>query len=111
MTGSRNNDPYYMDGETVRTRSNAHGGILGGISSGMPVVFRAAFKPTSSIARVQQTVDLTTGQNAELSVHGRHDPCVAVRAVPCVEAAAAIALADAAMDSRADRMNQLDGIE
>lgn len=111
VTGSRNNDPYYMDGETVRTRSNAHGGILGGISSGMPVVFRAAFKPTSSIARVQQTVDLTTGQNAELSVHGRHDPCVAVRAVPCVEAAAAIALADAAMDSRADRMNQLDGIE
>lgn len=92
LTGSQNNDPFYMDGEAVRTRTNCHGGILGGITSGMPLILRAAFKPTPSIAREQQTVDYREKKDALLSVHGRHDPCLAVRAVPCVEAAVALGL-------------------
>lgn len=92
LTGSQNNDPFYMDGEAVRTRTNHHGGILGGITSGMPLILRAAFKPTPSIAREQQTVDYREKKDALLSVHGRHDPCLAVRAVPCVEAAVALGL-------------------
>lgn len=99
LYGSQNNDPYRVDGQgrAVPTTNNA-GGILGGISTGAAVVFRAAFKPTSSIALEQRTVDLATGENADLSVTGRHDPCVAVRAVPVVEAACALALADALAD-------------
>ena len=73
---------------------NAAGGILGGLSTGAPLIFRAAFKPTPSIAIPQDTVDLRTNEPATLSVSGRHDPCVALRAVPCVMAAAALALAD-----------------
>ncbi len=92
ISGSENNDPFYMDGETVRTRTNHHGGILGGITSGMPLVLRAAFKPTPSIAREQQTVDYRAKTDALLSVQGRHDPCLAVRAVPCVEAAVSLGL-------------------
>ncbi len=95
MRGSENNDPFYYDGEgRVRTETNNHGGILGGLASGMPVVFRAAFKPTPSIARPQRTVNLRTGLSEELVIHGRHDPCVVPRAVPCVEAAAAVAVYD-----------------
>jgi len=99
LYGSQNNDPFYYDSTgTVKTRANRHGGILGGISSGMPLVFRLAFKPTPSIARPQQTVNLETGQNDTLTVVGRHDPCVALRAVPCVEAAAALGLLDLLAD-------------
>jgi chorismate synthase len=94
MRGSEHNDPYYIDGETVRTKTNNHGGILGGISSGMPIIVRAAFKPTSSIGIEQDSVSLSDNKNCRLTVKGRHDPCIAVRAVPCVEAAAAIALLD-----------------
>ena len=94
MLGSENNDPFYMDGDTVRTRTNNHGGILGGITSGMPLVFRIALKPTPSIGREQDTVSLKDGTNARLAVKGRHDPCVVVRAVPVVEAVAALVLAD-----------------
>ena len=94
--GSQNNDPFYYDAQgQVKTRTNHAGGILGGITNGMPLVFRAAFKPTPSIAQEQDTVNLETGQNATLSIHGRHDPCIVPRAVPCVEAAAAIAVYDA----------------
>ena len=91
--GSENNDPFCLgeDGE-IRTSTNNHGGALGGLSSGMPVVFRAAFKPTPSIAKAQQTVDLQTYAPATIAIPGRHDPCVVPRAVPCVEAACAIAL-------------------
>ena len=90
--GSQNNDPFYYDGEgRVRTRTNHAGGILGGITTGMPVVFRAAFKPTPSIAREQDTVNLVTGENVKLSVGGRHDPCIVPRGAPAVEAAACIA--------------------
>lgn len=92
LLGSENNDPFCFDGGTVRTRTNNAGGILGGITTGMPVVFRAAFKPTPSIALPQKSVDLTAGKPAGLVVKGRHDPCIVPRAVPAVEAAAALAL-------------------
>ncbi len=99
LYGSQNNDPWRLgDDGRVRAASNNAGGILGGISTGMPLVFRAAFKPTSSIFRRQDTVDVEAGENAELAIVGRHDPCVAVRAVPVVEAACALALADALAD-------------
>ena len=94
LRGSQNNDPFCIKDGVVRTASNHHGGILGGLSSGMPIVFRAAFKPTPSISRAQQTVHLSRMEETVLSVSGRHDACVVPRAVPCVEAAAAIALAD-----------------
>lgn len=101
MTGSENNDPFYPDEDGhIRTRTNNHGGILGGITSGMPLLFRAAVKPTPSIAKEQDSVDLTTGQSVKLSVQGRHDPCIVPRAVPCVEAAAACAVYDALLESR-----------
>ena len=101
ITGSENNDAFYFDKNgAVRTRTNAHGGILGGITSGMPIIFRVAVKPTPSIALEQDSVDLTTGENVKLSVKGRHDPCIVPRAVPCVEAAAAVAILDALMESR-----------
>ena len=91
--GSENNDPYaYVDGE-VKTLSNNAGGILGGISTGMPIIFRAAFKPTPSIAKEQDSVNLATKENVKLAITGRHDPCVAVRAAAIVEAAAAAAIA------------------
>ena len=92
LFGSQNNDAFYNDGGTVKTRTNHHGGILGGISSGMPIIFRAAFKPTPSIGKEQDTVSFVTGEEQKLSVKGRHDPCIVPRAVPCVEAAMAIAL-------------------
>ena len=101
MRGSENNDPFYFDElGVVRTRGNNHGGILGGITSGMPIVFRAAFKPTPSIAMEQDSVDLTAHENVKLSVQGRHDPCIVLRAVPCVEAAAAAALYDILLEGR-----------
>ena len=93
MRGSENNDPYYIDRSgSVRTAANNHGGILGGLTSGMPVIFRAAFKPTPSIALPQKSVDLISLTEEELIIHGRHDPCVVPRAVPCVIAAAALAV-------------------
>lgn len=101
MLGSENNDEFYMDdGGKVATRTNHHGGILGGISSGMPLVLRVAFKPTPSISREQNTIDYANMQNAVLTIKGRHDPCVVPRAVPCVEAAVNIALLGALLDDR-----------
>ncbi len=101
MKGSENNDPFYYDEiGAIRTRTNHAGGILGGITSGMPVVFRAAFKPTPSIGLEQDSVDLVTHKNVKLVVQGRHDPCIVLRAVPCVEAAAAAAVYDALLESR-----------
>ena len=91
MRGSQANDPFYMDGDTVRTRTNHTGGVNGGITNGMPVVFEAAIRPTPSIAREQDTVDLSTGRDSKLVIEGRHDPCIVHRAVPVIEAAAALA--------------------
>ena len=94
LKGSENNDAYYMDGDTVRTKTNRHGGILCGISTGMPLTFKVAIKPTPSIAKEQETVELSSKSAYMLAIKGRHDPCIVPRAVPCVEAALAIALAD-----------------
>lgn len=92
MRGSENNDEFYYDGDTVKTKTNNHGGILGGISSGMPIIFRTAIKPTASISQQQNTVDLQTKTNSTLEIKGRHDPCIVVRAVPVIEAATAVAV-------------------
>ncbi|MCL2436670.1 MAG: chorismate synthase [Clostridiales bacterium] len=98
LKGSENNDAFYFDGEeenrTVKTKTNNHGGILGGITSGMPIIARLAFKPTPSISLEQDSVDLETGQNTKLVITGRHDPCIVPRAVPVVEAAMAVGLLD-----------------
>lgn len=95
LAGSENNDAFYLaqNGE-IRTKTNRHGGILGGITSGMPLVMRAAFKPTPSIRKEQRTLNLADSKETDLKIEGRHDPCVAVRAVPCVEAVAAAVLLD-----------------
>ncbi len=90
--GSQNNDSFYFDGDTVKTKTNNHGGILGGISSGMPIVFRVAIKPTPSIGKEQQTVNLKTKKEEKLVITGRHDPCIVQRAVPVIEAVTAISI-------------------
>jgi chorismate synthase len=94
MRGSEHNDPFEWDGERVRTTTNHAGGILGGLTTGAPLVFHVAVKPTSSIARPQRTVDLQRKTNVEIVVTGRHDPCIVPRAVVVVEAVTAFALAD-----------------
>ena len=100
LKGSENNDPFRVENGKAVPATNRAGGILGGISTGAPVVFRVAFKPTPSIAKEQDSVDLATGEPAKLVVKGRHDPCVVLRAVPCVEAAAAIAVYDAVLERK-----------
>lgn len=100
MRGSENNDPFRMEGDRVITTTNHSGGILGGITSGMPLIFRAAVKPTPSIAREQESVSLSQRENRSLVIRGRHDPCIVPRAVPVVEAAAAIAVMDLLLGSR-----------
>ena len=99
MLGSQNNDEFYVNEVGhVLTKTNNHGGILGGISSGMPIIFRVAFKPTPSIAQPQQTIDYGNLTNGVIEIKGRHDPCVVPRAVPCVEAAANIAILSHMLD-------------
>jgi len=94
MRGSRCNDAYTIENGIVRTLTNNAGGIQGGITNGMPVIFQTAFKPTPSISRPQQSVSLSKGEITTLEIKGRHDPCIVPRAVPVVEAAAAIAIYD-----------------
>ena len=94
LRGSQNNDTYEWRDGHISLRSNHAGGILGGLSDGAPIIFRTAFKPTPSIAQAQHSVSLSARRDAILEITGRHDPCVAVRAVPVVEAAAAMAIAD-----------------
>ena len=101
LRGSENNDPYIIEDGAVKTLTNHAGGILGGITSGMPLILRAAFKPTPSISRPQQSVSLEHMAQEELIVKGRHDPCIVPRAVPVVEAAVAIAVYDAYLEWKA----------
>ena len=97
MRGSQCNDPYFFEDGDVKTLTNHSGGILGGITNGMPIIFRVALKPTPSISLPQQSVSLSCNENRELIVKGRHDPCIVPRAVPVVEAAAALAIFDLAL--------------
>lgn len=100
MRGSEANDAFAILDGRVATVTNNCGGILGGITDGMPLVFRAAFKPTPSIGLEQNSINLSEAKNDVLTVQGRHDPCIVVRAVPVVEAAAAIAVYDALLARR-----------
>lgn len=92
--GSEYNDEYYYNGENINTKTNNNGGVLGGITNGMPIIFKTAIKPTSSILKPQKTVDINKKEDAVLQVQGRHDPCIAQRAVPVIEAVTAIGLLD-----------------
>ncbi len=94
LLGSEANDPFYMADGQVRTRTNHSGGVNGGITNGMPLWVAVALRPTPSIAKLQETISLSTGQDASLSVHGRHDPCIVHRAVPVIEAACALAVCE-----------------
>ena len=95
LRGSNNNDSFAVENGKIVTKTNNAGGILGGITTGMPLVFSGAIKPTPSIIKEQQSVSLSNQTEVPLVIHGRHDPCIALRAVPVVEAAAAIAIYDA----------------
>ena len=98
LSGSENNDPYVTDGERIFTSTNRSGGVLGGMSTGMPLVFRGAMKPTPSIYREQDSVDMVSMKPVKLQIKGRHDPCIVLRALPVFEAAAAIAVCDLLFD-------------
>ena len=103
IPGSENNDAYTIQNGEVRTLTNHCGGILGGITNGMPLIFSVSIKPTPSISRPQQTVNLETGEITTIQIKGRHDPCIVPRAVPVVEAASAIAIFDAWLEFKARR--------
>lgn len=94
LLGSEANDSYYYQGDTVQTKTNNNGGITGGISNGMPIVFTVGMKPTPSISKVQETIDVIKKQNTIVEVHGRHDPCIVPRAIVVVEAMAALTILD-----------------
>ncbi len=98
MRGSQNNDPFFTDGSSIYTANNNAGGVLGGMTYGDPILFTVAIKPTPSIAKEQDTVSLSRMENAKLAIKGRHDPCIVPRAVPVVEAAAALAMVDLLLD-------------
>ncbi|MBQ6899149.1 MAG: chorismate synthase [Clostridia bacterium] len=100
LLGSENNDSFYFDGDTVKTYTNNCGGILGGMTNGMPLVFRCALKPTPSIGKEQDTVNLETKENIKYTVKGRHDPCIVPRAVPVIESSAALAVLDMLLDGK-----------
>ncbi len=92
MRGSENNDPFTVKDGKIVTETNHAGGILGGITNGMPIIFRCAIKPTPSVSLEQRSVDLRKMKNTTLSIKGRHDPCIVPRAVPAIEAVTAIAI-------------------
>lgn len=94
LFGSEGNDPFYYDNDSIKTKTNNNGGILGGITNGMPIIFKCAIKPTASIIKEQNTINIKEKKNDTLVVEGRHDPCIVLRAVPVVEAVAAIGILD-----------------
>jgi chorismate synthase len=100
MTGSRHNDPYILKDGRIVTESNHCGGVLGGMTTGGELVFRIALKPTPSISKTQRTVDMAAMKETEISISGRHDPCIVWRAAPVIEAACAVALLDIMFDGR-----------
>ncbi len=99
MRGSDNNDSYMVKNGKVVTKTNNAGGILGGLSNGMPIVVRVGFKPAASVAKTQQTLDISRNEQTNLVVPGRHDPCVVPRAPPVVESVVSMVLADHAIRS------------
>ena len=94
LRGSQCNDEYYYDGDKVKTYTNNNGGITGGITNGMPILFKVGIKPTPSIAKNQRTIDISEKKESELAIKGRHDPCIVQRAVPVIEAVTAIGILD-----------------
>ncbi|OPX48911.1 chorismate synthase [Clostridium thermobutyricum] len=94
LRGSEANDSMYYDGDQVKTRTNNNGGVIGGISNGMPIIFRAGIKPTASIIKKQETINIKAKENEELVIEGRHDPCIVQRAIPVIECIAAIGILD-----------------
>lgn len=100
MRGSIANDELYIENDQIKTHTNNNGGIQGGLSIGMPIVFKTAFKPTPSISKTQRTVDIESRENVTLNIAGRHDPCIVQRAVPVVESMAAIAILDLLMETK-----------
>lgn len=100
LRGSQANDALYAEDGKVISKSNMSGGINGGISNGMPIVFNAAIRPTPSIYKEQDTVNLETGENVKIQIQGRHDPCIVLRALVVMESAMALCLMDALLESR-----------
>lgn len=97
LLGSSHNDEYYYDKDIVKTRTNNHGGVIGGLTTGMPLVFKVAIKPTSSISKVQKTVNLEKKDDDNIQIVGRHDPCIVPRALPAIETITAISILDLMM--------------
>ena len=97
--GSENNDEFYYEGGEVKTKTNNHGGILGGITSGMPLYFKVGIKPTPSISKEQNSISFSKKSDEKLVIKGRHDPCIVPRAVPVIEAVTAIAIYDTLLNN------------
>ena len=102
LTGKENNDEFYFDGGKIKTKTNNSGGILGGITNGMPVTFKVAVKPTPSISMPQNSVDILNKKDTVLEIKGRHDPCIVQRAVPVVEAVCAMVIYDMLLQGKED---------